>query len=96
MRDRDMIDIDVTTPGIWSRESDVDLDEWEIESAAHDPIESEESSRGAGRESRDSHGGRSSNYGSTSQARRRTRAQPLNVSNLKAWTSMVCRPSTRF
>ena len=92
MRDRDMIDIDVTTPGIWSRDSDVDLDELEMESTTHEVVESEGSSRGVGRESRDSHGGRSSTFGSTSQVRsgaRRPTAQPLTVANLKAWTSMV-------
>jgi hypothetical protein len=27
MRDQDMIDVDVTTPGVWERESDVQFDE---------------------------------------------------------------------
>ena len=27
MRDQDMVDVDVTSPGIWSRESDVHYDE---------------------------------------------------------------------
>lgn len=94
MRDRDMIDIDVTSPGIWARGSDGEGEEWEEDST---PTHGDSEDSGRVRDiregrSRDSHGARSSGYGSISQSRisrRRTRPLNLTVENLKVWTNMV-------
>ena len=82
MRDRDMIDIDVTTPGVWDRNSDVDLEEWEEEGGSAAFCQSEDRSRS----SKDSHGG---SRASTSHGGRRAKGQNLTIASLKIWTAMV-------
>ncbi|KAM0752918.1 hypothetical protein T439DRAFT_323532 [Meredithblackwellia eburnea MCA 4105] len=85
MRDRDMIDVDVTGEGIWARDSDVDFDDvmrWEEEGSTS------EEKAGGSREglaggSRDSH-----QRGNQGRGKRLGRGQPLTTASLKLWTSM--------
>lgn len=100
MRDRDMIDVDVTGDGVWERESDQDFDEamrWDEESVERGSDESagQRARRGTGsREpslaggSRDSHTGRGSMYGAPPR-KKLGKGQPLTTPSLKLWTSMV-------
>ncbi|KAL8276915.1 hypothetical protein RQP46_010643 [Phenoliferia psychrophenolica] len=102
MRDRDMVDVDVTGDGVWERESDQDFEEamrWDEESTG-----GSEESGGAGAggrirrgsrdggppvagSSRESHGGRGSAYGAPPR-KKLGRGQPLTSPNLKLWTNM--------
>lgn len=100
MRDRDMIDVDVTGDGVWDRESDQDFEEamrWEEEGSVERG--SEESAGGrrwrgskeGGGGSRESTGGRASGYAGGPPKKKLGRGQPLTTSGLKLWTSMVSR-----
>ncbi|KAK4692892.1 hypothetical protein P7C70_g9036, partial [Phenoliferia sp. Uapishka_3] len=99
MRDRDMIDVDVTGEGVWERESDQDFEEamrWDEESSAERGSEESAGGRlrsrdgppttGAGG-SRDSHSGKMSVNGAPPR-KRLGRGQPLTTPSLKLWTSM--------
>ena len=97
-----MIDIDVLSPGVWTRASDVDW--WELQAREEAEAESDERANAL---SRQQHGGSTeesafSNHSNDSAAaeqrrerlgrklKRLGKGHALTCASLKLWTSMVC------
>lgn len=97
MRDQDMADVDVTSPGVWERESDVfyrDL------CAAEEMVQAQGHSSHSGEASREGEGEEDVIYSTTASAsasgiwskpgeRPRSKGNRLTEPNVKLWLTMV-------
>jgi hypothetical protein len=97
MRDEDMADVDVQSPGAWDRESDIEF--WDALRAEEFDDRTGSSEDGYGRFGRSAGSSReSSSHDRDRLARAKKRigrGHPLTTASLKLWTSMVS-SSVRF